>query len=610
MMLEIKKEIAESIANALAKEYGISAGADEILNLVQEGGVEGVDIECRAAFRFAKDAKAKPGEVADRVIPHLKSSLYTAKNVNGYINFVLTGEFYKKFVAGHTVEFPKNNIKAIVEYPSINPNKPLHIGHLRNAIIGDCIANLLECCGYDVVRMDYIDDLGLQVAQSLWMCMHGAVPDEGKKYDHWLGEMYVEAAKKYEESSTAKAEVEEIMKKLEEGDPTVSHLGREMALQCVEAQKATLQRLNIFQDVLVWESDIVHAKIMKMGLEILERKGVLKLAGKDSKYAGCKIIELSSHPKFKHLTDADKVIVRANGVATYTAKDIAFQMWKFGIVRDSLLFDKLMMQGNGKLLFTSCKNGQPANFSNAKRIINIIGVEQEYPQSVIKAALEMAGFADEAQGYKHIAYGHARLKEGRFSGRKGTWIGFSADELVDESIARARELINDKFREYGEDEKGRISAAVGIAAIRFSFIRIGPQKELVFDWDKALCFEGDSGPYLQYSYARAVHILEKEKIDDYWDGELVFSEKSELQLIREMAKLEEVCKKAAEAYAPESIADYALRLCSQFNSFYAACRVICGQKGISESRKRLVKKYAEILEVCLRILGIPIIRNM
>lgn len=610
VILEIKRKIAEKVAEALKKEYGISASAEDIINLVQDGGVEDVDIECRAAFRFAKEVRARPAEIAERIMPHLRDELYSTSNANGYINFTFTHKFYERFVRDYELKFPKNNIKVIVEYPSVNPNKPLHIGHLRNAVIGDCIANLLEYCGYDVIRMDYIDDLGLQVAQSLWMCMHGAVPEEGKKYDHWLGEMYVEAAKKYEESEEVRKEVEEIMKKLEEGEHTVAHLGREMAMQCVEAQKATLQRMNIFQDVLVWESDIVRANLLKSGLDILEKKKILKTAGKDSKYAGCKIIELSTHPLFKHLTDADKVLVRANGVATYTAKDISFQMWKFGIIKDTLVFDKMLMQKNGRLLFTSCALGQPANFSGAKKVINVIGVEQEYPQSVIRVALEMAGFAEEAKNYKHVAYGHARLKEGRFSGRKGTWIGFSADELADVSVSKAQERINDKFRNYSDDEKRNISEAVGIGAIRFSFIRLGPEKELVFDWDKALSFDGDSGPYLQYAYARAIHILEKEAIDEYWDGSIVFTEKEEMRLIREIAKFEEVCRKAADSYAPHDVADYAIKLSTLFSSFYVSCRVICDDKNVCESRKRLVRKYAETLERCLRILGIPIIRNM
>ena len=610
MIKEIKREIAQKVCDALAKEYSIALEEREVLNLVQDGGIEGVDVECRVAFRVAKDVRAKPTDIAERIIPHIASKYYTVRNANGYLNFTLTHTFYEEFLTKYKYEVKKNNVKVIVEYPSVNPNKPLHIGHLRNAIIGDSIANLLEYTGFDIVRMDYIDDLGLQVAQSLWMCMRGAKPEEGKKYDHWLGERYVEVAKMYEENEQVRKEVEEIMKKLEEGEPTISRLGREMATQCIESQKETLYSLNIYQDVLVWESDIVHAQIMRKGLDILERAGVLKQAPADSKYAGCKIIELSSHPEFKHLTDADKVLIRANGVATYTAKDIAFQMWKFGIIKDELLFDTFAMQQNGELLFTSAQKGQHSMFSGAERVINIIGIEQVYPQKVIKVALELAGFKKEAERYVHIGYGHVRLKEGRFSGRKGTWIGYSADELIDESIKRARELISNKFKEYGEEEKEKISKAVGVGAIRYSFIKIGPEKELIFEWEKALNFEGDSGPYLQYAYARALHILEKEAIDNEWNGKIVLNDKSEVDLLREMAKFPEVNEKAVNAYAPNEIADYAIKLCTAFNSFYAKCRVIGESKDVSESRKRIVKKYVEILERCLLILGIPIIRNM
>lgn len=611
-ILRVKRIISTEVSNALAKEFGITMPAGEVALLVQDGGVEGVDIECRIAFRFAKEAKLPPQDIAKRLLPHLADIEYVSASVaGGYINFVLTKQFYSSFLSQHDAPAPATGRKVIVEYPSVNPNKPLHIGHLRNAILGDCISSLLAECGHRVIRMNYIDDLGLQVAQSLcYYLEHGAHVAAAKKFDHLLGEQYVEVAAHMETDTALKEKVEKIMYDLEHGGEVCAK-GREMCLKCVAAQAQTLNAYGIAQDVLVWESDIVRAGLLSKALAVLEEKGVL-VSEREGKNAGCKVIRLSGHPEFKGMEDADKVIIRSNGVATYTAKDIAFQMWKLGLTDANLKFcESPVTTATGDRVATSCQDGAPSpEFNGADTVVNIIGVEQEYPQKVIRAALEMAGFKDAVHRYVHVAYGHARLREGRFSGRKGTWIGYSADELIDESVSRARALVGDRFREYSEEEKEVIARAAGVAAIRFSFVRISPEKELVFEWDKALTFEGDSGPYLQYSYARAMHILDKEDADAQWDGTPVLTEPAEKKLARSIAKLDEVLLKAAELYEPHRVADYAIALCSDFNAFYASCRVIGSEKDVCESRKRLVAKFARALERCLKILGIPAIRNM
>lgn len=611
-ILEVKRIISDRIASALAQEFGIRMATEEAALLVQDGGVEGVDIECRVAFRVAKEARLPPQEIAKRLLPHLKGIEQASASVaGGYINFVLTQQFYSSFLSQPDAPPKSTGKKIIVEYPSVNPNKPLHIGHLRNAILGDCISSLLAECGHHVVRMNYIDDLGLQVAQSLcYYLEHGRQAGTAKKFDHMLGEQYVEAAARMETDPALKAKVEKIMYELEHGGE-VCATGREMCLKCVSAQAQTLNAYGIAQDVLVWESDIVRAGLLSKALALLEEKRVL-VAEHEGKNAGCKVIRLGGRPEFRGMEDADKVIIRSNGVATYTAKDIAFQMWKLGIVDASLRFCKSpIITAAGKRVATSCEDGVPeSEFNGADAAVNIIGVEQEYPQKVIRAALEMAGFKDAAHRYAHVAYGHARLKEGRFSGRKGTWIGYSADELLEESVVRARALVGDKFREYSGHEKEMIARAVGVAAIRFSFVRISPEKELVFEWDKALTFEGDSGPYLQYSYARAVHILDREPVRARWDGVPILAEPAEKKLARSIARFDEVLLKAAELYEPHRIADYAIGLCSDFNAFYASCRVIGSESDVCESRKLLVAKFAHTLERCLKILGIPAIRDM
>ncbi len=601
--------IAKKVSEAIRDEYNIAMPADEISHLIQPGRMRGVDIECRIAFRIAKQARASPQKIADAILPRIKDELYELSSANGYINFKLSNRFYELALSDpNMLDLKTRNERVIIEYPSVNPNKPLHIGHLRNAILGDCLSRLYELAGFKVIRMNYIDDLGLQVAQSLWGYMkRNANSDE--KFDHWLGREYVSISKSMENKEVQK-EVEQVMQKLEEGNEELRKLNREMCSLCVKAQHETLESVGIFHDVLVWESDIVNAGAFEKGMNILREKNVLKRKG-SGKYAGCEVVELSSHPTFKNLKDADKVFIRANGVATYTAKDMSFAMWKFGIIDCDIKFDKLLIQKNGKILHTSAQNGSRAmQFNHAEKVINIIGVEQEYPQQIIKMILSVAGFEKESENYVHISYAHARLSSHKFSGRKGTWMGYTSDELIAESVRKAYDKIKDRFESYGEETKRVISESVGVGAIRYSFTKLSPEKELVFDWDKALNFEGDSGPYLQYSRTRAAHILEKQGIDEGWNARYEITTDAEKQLIKCISMLSIVVDNSIKNNTVHRINDYATELSSFFNKFYAACKVIGEDKNVSETRKRIVEKYIKAMDICMNILGIPIVSKM
>ncbi len=559
------------------------------------------DWESRDAFKLARILKKNPLQIAEDIIREFKSEWFEGESIKGYMNFRYSTKLREKIVREFKGEkWLKERI--IIEYPSVNPNKPLHIGHLRNALLGDSTANILENAGAKVIRMNYIDDLGLQVAQSLWSYMKKPIEPK-EKFDFYIGKEYVKVAKLMEENPKTKKEVEDIMKALEKGNNEISKIGREMAEKCVKAQGETLERYGIYHDVLVWESDIVHAKLLDKAMKELEEKGILKEG--ENKLAGAKIVKLSDHPEFKDLKEGDKVFIRSNGVATYTAKDTAFQMWKFGII-DGLKFGEAWKQKNGKLVYTS-GGREEKEFNNGDWVVNVIGREQEYPQKVIRVVLEMAGYKKEAEHYYHLSYGHARLKEGKFSGRKGTWQGYTADELLEESINRAEEIIKER---YTEEVVRDIAVKVGVGAIRFSFLRISPDKELIFDWEKALSFEGDSGPYIQYAYARANRILEKNPIDGSWTGSYAYEHPREKALIKRITEWEIEREQAVRNLAPYIVANYLLDLAGEFNKFYVECRVTGEEKEVEEGRKRLVKKYLEILEEGMNILGIPIVERM
>ncbi|HNT61204.1 MAG TPA: DALR anticodon-binding domain-containing protein, partial [Candidatus Bilamarchaeaceae archaeon] len=334
------------------------------------------------------------------------------------------------------------------------------------------------------------------------------------------------------------AEARALLKKIEEGDPEISKKARELTERCVSAQYETDFAYSIFHTALIFESDIVRT-IFQEGIGLLKSSNAIILE-KEGKNAGCWVVKLGE--KFQKLQDPDKILVRSDGTTTYTGKDLIFQLWKLGKLKGRFGYKPFLKQPNGKTAFaTGGKNPKP--FGNADMVVNVIGSEQIYPQEVIREVLLRLGHAKEAGRYIHLAHEHVVLPEEKLSGRSGTWKGFTADELLEESVRRAKEKISGEFT---EDEKEKIARAVGEGAIRYSFIRTTPEKKLVFKWEEALSLEGNSGPYLQYAYVRARKILEKAGRAKAAPASYQFNAE-ERKLVLEMCMFPELVEKAASS---------------------------------------------------------------
>ena len=633
--LEVKAKVASLVFRACSR-CGYAVSEPDALAKLEDTKEEFGDFASSVAFDLSKQAKKPPRQVAEEIVAQLGVDELIAKAEvagAGYINFHLkTGKYAEHVAAAIEAEKgkygsgEKKNEKVLVEFPSVNPNKPWHIGHMRNAILGDSVARILEFYGYKVEREDYIDDLGLQVAQSIWGYLNMDSNPQGKM-DHWLGEKYVDVAKRIEEQKVAD-EVRWIMKSMERGDTDTARLGRELAEKCVRAQYETAFRLNIFHDVLIWESDIVRGKLLEAALEKAKESGAI-ITETEGKNAGCLVAKLEELEEFKGMESADKVLVRSDGSATYTGKDLAFQMWKFGIIEQRLKYKQIMKQPNGQELYTTSSDGSEMVFGRADRVINVIGSEQAYPQKVLKAILGLMGRAKEASNSIHLSYEHAALPEGAFSGRKGTWIGFTADEVIEETTKEALKQIRERFKDMDEKEKEAIANAVAIGAIRFDFLRTTPEKKIIFKWEEALRFEGDTAPYIQYSHARAARILEKTlslpqpamriiqavgglpKAIEY--GRLLpkvtsydaVSTPHEKRLVKRLAMFPHTVGEAAKAYRPHLIADYLLDLSDAFSKFYQNCPVLQAEDPNAKvARIRLVACYKEVVQNGLWLLGI------
>jgi arginyl-tRNA synthetase len=535
------------------------------------------------------------------------------------------------------------------------------VGHLRNAILGDSLARLLSAAGRTCERMDYIDDLGLQVAQSIWgegQTAAASAPHDSvfsKKFDHTLGWKYVWVAKQLEKPDV-EAEVRATLKQMEEGHEPVASEARHLVERCVLAQYQTAFSYGIYHDALIFESDIVRT-IFKEGLnKIIESGAAVKET--EGKNSGCLVVRLQDQPGFTGMENADKILIRSDGTATYTGKDVAFTLWKFGLLQDSFLYSPLLVQSNQQTAYMSSNsksktNSYPMPFARAQMVVNVIGAEQAYPQKVISAVMRKMGYSKEADACIHLAYEHVVLPEGRFSGRKGTWmsgaaqsaidgprgrrctngasapligaqagpggeggahfsVGFTADELLDEM----RKLAVEKIKpEYSEEQKHSISQAVAVSAIRFWFLRPNAGQKITFDYEKALSFSGDSGPYIQYAYARASRILEKGKEAGLAPAppgsDYVFNEQ-EIGLARLLMRWPHALESAASKCQVHSMADFTLEAAGKFNEFYTTTPVLANEVSAQDKSARLMEVAAAraLIGRGMDILGLPKLERM
>ncbi len=614
---EIRAELEHSLWNA-AKAAGYETSESSV-------GVEASkafgDASSSIALKLAKQTKSNPAKVAEKIASSVKSPEYVTKitTENGFINFHFGRTQFVDLFLNHAIlekalkPVPLDR-KVIIEFPSVNPNKPWHVGHLRNALIGDCLSNLYSALGHTVEREDYIDDLGLQVAETVWWYQKNKLSGiKGKKFDMMLGEEYVKAnAYIAGPGEDAKREVANVLSLMEQHGTYESKLAREMVSQCVEAQYQTAFAFGVYHDLMVWESDIVHENLLQKGLELLKRSGFAKLEG-DGEYKGCMVINLreaaEGSKELSGLTNSVKVLVRSDGNATYLAKDIAFHMWKFGVLGDNFKYSKFIeRQPNGNPIYTTSPEGQRMSLDTAHTAVNIIDVRQSHPQMIMRLAFESIGKKGIAENIKHVAYGEVELESGGLSGRTGNWMGYSADEMLTEATTRSRKLISSRF-DFGDAEREKVAAAVALAAIKFEFLKYGIEKKIVFAWDKALNFESGSGPYHQYMCARANRILEEAPSEGAKPDTSGINE-YEFRLAKLMSMARSMVEKACSEGRPNVITDYLNDLSSEFAKFYENCPVLKAEAGKMGLRLEITRIFRETSASMLGLLGIEALSRM
>lgn len=523
------------------------------------------DVSSSLPFRLGKELKKNPAEISKQIVAHMGKGKYIEKAVAAgpYVNFYASERYLadsldmilKTGRAG--VLLPPRGVKVILEHTSANPTGPLHVGRGRNPVIGDTLARVMRSGGYDVQVQYYVDDMGKQEATIVWgydhLDMSKLPAPEMDKPDHAVVEVYRAATELRKSDEAVEKEISDILNMYEHLDPAVTEKFRRMVNLCLEGQKMTLARMNVFYDLFVWESDFVKNGSVNKAVEDLAKTPYAER--KD----GALTLNLSSFGMDKAF-----VLTRADGTSLYTTRDIAYHMWKL---------------------------------SNCDEAVNVLGEDQKLAMQRLEATLKILG---EKKVPRIVFYSFVSLPEGRMSTRKGVVVNL--DDLLDEAVARAYLEVDKRRKDIPEEKKRRIADLVGIGAVRFDIIRVAPEKSITFKWEQALDFEKQGAPFIQYAHARACSILEKARPGGFDPS--VLKEKEEAALIKKMAMLPYVVEVASKDLKPHLIAGYARELAEAFNQFYRFVPVLNAEPELREARLALVDASRITLANALDLLGI------
>ncbi len=643
MWTELKKSLAAELAATIQERFGVTH--EPLLEVPPRRDLG--DLSSPAGLQLARILKKNPRAIAEELAGAFKRPA-AVRDIQvqgaGFLNFYLDrGTFATAMLDAALIEgiggAPGTGGKVVIEHTNINPNKAAHIGHLRNAVLGDVLGRSLKSLGYAVEIQNYIDDTGVQLAdvvvgfldlRGLTDAQVAAIPEP---FDFYCWDLYSEVGRWLAEDPERQRLRRETLHELEIGHGPRADMGRKVARRIVSRHLATMSRLDVSYDLLTRESDILGLNFFEMAFGRLKESGAVKLE-KDGKNAGCWVMPLSQAEEFAGLEDPDKVIIRSDGTVTYVGKDIAYQLWKFGLLgRD---FGYRFWQEEG--VWETVREGVEGHplFGGAHRVFNVIDVRQSYLQKIVRAGLQALGYNAEAERSVHFAYEMVALSpatarqlgfledtEGEdkvleMSGRKG--IGVKADDLLDQLILKAREEIAKRNRDLADDELDGLARQIAVAALRFFMVKATTNRVIAFDFDEALSFEGESGPYLQYSLVRAKNIhrrLRQEGIsadvstadvaavpEEMWTEDL-------WDLILEVAQTGETVEKATETLELSLVARHALEIAQRFNALYHRHPILQEKDAqVRASRLATVQIFRRGLETLGELLGIPFPEKM
>lgn len=550
------------VAEMLKKATGLE-------NVLLADGGDHADLASTASFALAKTERKNPaiiaGEIAEKIKDEAESHGITVSAKGPYLNFVFGGKYIADSVKAARKDdygsLSKKNEKIIIEHTSANPNGPLHVGHIRNTIIGDTLVRAFRKAGYQVEAIYYLNDMGRQIAIVAWGVKNlSQKRREGEKGDEYIVRNYVEANKIAKERPEIEPEFDELMEKIEAGDEETSKLFYDSVETCAEGIRETLKSMNVKHDKFVRETTFLHDGSMQNVLSRIEK---LPNAKHEDKLMYLDLTEQGFGNKY--------VLRRSNGTSVYAARDLAFHIWKN---------------------------------SQCTRSIDVLGADHKLIGSQLQAALKLIG----ERPPEIVNFEFVSLPEGSMTTRGGVFI--TADELISETKKRAMAEVNERRPELSEDERRKIADAVAVGAIRYDIVKVSAEKSTVFDWKEALDFEKQSAPYAQYAHARACSILEKAKLCGGFSECYEFSDEYETALAKHIAQFPYIIEKVVSELRPHLLAAYVRDLADLFNSFYRFSPVLKAEGKVRDSRLTLVDAARNTIAQCLNVLGIEALKTM
>ncbi|UCC21273.1 MAG: arginine--tRNA ligase [Promethearchaeota archaeon] len=527
-------------------------------------------------FKVAKYKKKSPNLLAEDLVKNLKQTefLDNITATGPYLNFKVKPNYILVNIFDLGIDYGKiqdiddkrkaNELRIVIEYPSPNTNKPLHFGHIRNMLLGKSLSNLLEYKGHKVFQVNLYNNRGIHICKSMLAYKKwGSDKEPNKKSDHYVGDFYVKFTQMGKEDENLEQEAYGLLRLWEMGDEDTLKLWNKMNNWAIEGFKITFEKLGISFDKVYFESDL-YLKGKKIIIDGLN-KGIFEKTEDGAIFV--------KFPDKYNLPD--KFLIRSDGTTIYITQDI----------------------------YLAYKKMEDFNFD---RSIHVVGDPQIQHFKWLFAILDMLGFRGDNY---HLAYGMISLPSGKMKSREGTVV--DGDDVIKELENLAFIEVDKRYSDISESEKARRAKIIGLAALKFFILKYSAVKGFVFRPDESISFEGETGPYLQYCYARIASIISKSEIQVTktinWN---LLSHETETNLINQLAYFPEIVDQAEKTYSVHLIAQYLLTLCQAFNTFYSTCQVISNDKNLEKARLLLIKCVQIVIKIGLNILGIETLDKM
>ncbi|MBV8833425.1 MAG: arginine--tRNA ligase, partial [Acidobacteriaceae bacterium] len=611
MFQEVETNLCAAVKHRVREVYAVQID----VTLEQPKQTSFGELAVPVAFQLARQLKKAPKAIAADIVNGLEKiegvAAYEIAG-DGYINVRLDrGQYARALLEKRDGSAPTTDRigKIVVEHTNINPNKAAHIGHLRNAILGDTFVRMLRERGRTVEVQNYIDNTGVQVADVVvgfhylekksLKDVQELINHPDQRFDYLCWDLYARISAYYAEHPEALQWRADTLHAIEAGEGELAKLGHAIADAIVEAHLRTMFRLGIEYDLLPRESEILQLKFWSTAFELLKQRKAIYFE-ESGKNKGCWVMPSAAFRETAEENEHEtKVIVRSNGTVTYVGKDIAYQLWKFGLLDKDFHYQPWSEYPDGHEVWVTTDQPQvvkaPA-FGRAGKVFNVIDSRQSYLQDVVIAGLRALGFNQQADASTHFSYemvalsprtclemGIALSEEDKrksyveVSGRKG--LGVKADDLMDKLIETALAEVTDRHPEADETERRKVAEQIAIGALRYFLLKYTRNSVIAFDFHEALSFEGETGPYLQYSAVRAANILRKfidrggaipdfRQILSTESMQRHFADEGLWQVLLLASKSASVVERAISSGEPAHVAKYAFQLAQTFNNFY------------------------------------------